>query len=117
MSVHSERPHTIPALAAALLLLIALGHHPYGYYTFLRLAVCAAAIVVAWIAWRSDAEWAMWPFIGIAILFNPLVPVYLQRSTWKPIDLICALAFALAISLKNADAHSQQATSTWRFSR
>jgi hypothetical protein len=112
MSVRSERPHAIPALAAALLLLIALGDHPYGYYTFLRWAVCTAAIVVAWVAWRSDVEWAMWPFIGIAILFNPLVPVYLQRSTWQPIDVICALAFGLAISLKNGDARSQQATST-----
>jgi hypothetical protein len=99
-SVGSQRPHAIPALAAAVLLLIALGHHPYGYYTFLRWAVCVAAVVVAWVAWESDSEWATWPFVAIAILFNPLVPIYLQRSTWRPIDVICAIVFGLAISLE-----------------
>ena len=92
-------PVAVPALAAALLLLIALGDQPYGYYTFLRWAVCVAAVVVAWIAWESDSEWATWPFVAIAILFNPLVPIYLQRSTWRPIDVGCAIAFALATSL------------------
>ena len=95
-----QRPHAVPAISAALLLLIALGHHPYGYYTFLRWAVCIAAVVVALVAWRSDAEWATWPFAGIAILFNPFVPIYLQRSTWRPIDVICAIAFVLAVSLR-----------------
>jgi hypothetical protein len=94
-----RRPHVIPALAAALLLLLALGDLPYGYYTFLRWAVCIAAVVVAWTAWKSAFEWATWPFVAIAIVFNPLVPIYLQRSAWQPIDVICSIAFALAIPL------------------
>ena len=65
---------------------------------------------MAWVAWGSDTEWATWPFIGIAILFNPLVPVYLQRSTWKPIDVICAVAFGLAISPNNGHVRSQLGT-------
>lgn len=89
----NSRPHAIPAVAAALLLFLALGQHPYGYYTFLRWAVCVAAIVVALVAWRSEAQWATWLFAGVAILFNPFAPVYLQRSTWRPIDIVCALAF------------------------
>jgi len=28
----SERPHAIPAVAAAVLLIVALGEHSYGYY-------------------------------------------------------------------------------------
>jgi hypothetical protein len=102
----SQRPHAVPALAAAVLLLIALGHHPYGYYTFLRWAVCSAALVVAWVAWRSDAKWATWLFIGIGTLFNPLAPGYLQRSTWRPIDVICAIAFVLALSLRVEISHT-----------
>jgi hypothetical protein len=96
----STRPHAIPAIAAALLLVVALGQHPYGYYTFLRLAVCVAAIVVAWVAWNSNAQWATWVFAGVAILFNPLAPVYLQRSTWRPIDVGCALAFLGSLAIK-----------------
>lgn len=83
-----------------MLLLVALGQHPYGYYTFLRWAVTVAAVVVAWVAWDSFAQWATWPFVGIAILFNPLAPVYLDRATWQPIDIVCALAFAASLALE-----------------
>lgn len=96
----NARPHVIPAVAAALLLFVALGSHPYGYYTFLRWAVCIAAIVVGWVAWASATQWLTWPFVGVAILFNPLAPVYLRRATWRPIDVVCALAFLGAIVLE-----------------
>ena len=74
------RPHAIPAVAAALLLLVALGHHPYGYYTFLRWAVTVAAIAVASAAWKSGLQWVTWPFVAIAILFNPIAPIYMTRQ-------------------------------------
>lgn len=90
----------IPAVGAALLLFLALGQHPYGYYTFLRWVVCAAAIFVAWVAWHSAAQWAAWAFAGIAILFNPLAPVYLQRSTWRPIDVVGGFAFLGALAIE-----------------
>jgi hypothetical protein len=93
----------IPAIAAAMLLFVALGRHPYGYYTFLRWAICAAGIVVAWVAWHSLAQWITWPFVAIAILFNPLVPVYLQRSTWRPIDILCGLAFLGATTIERRE--------------
>ena len=89
----NARPHVIPAAAAALLLFVALGQHPYGYYTFLRWTVCVVALVVAWVAFHSATQWATWPFVGVALLFNPLAPVYLERSTWRPIDIACGLAF------------------------
>ena len=34
-----------------------------------------------------------WLFVGIALLFNPLAPVYLDRGTWRPLDIACGLAF------------------------
>lgn len=97
--VPSRRPHVPPAIASALLLVIALGQHPYGYYTFLRWAVCLTAFLVAWVAFESDHRWAIWPFVVIAILFNPMAPVYLDRSTWKPIDIACAAAFLGSVAL------------------
>lgn len=99
----NSRPHLIPAVAAALLLFLALGQHPYGYYTFLRWAVCVAAVVVAWVAWRSKVQWVCWVFVAIAILFNPLAPVYLHRSTWRPIDVIGGLAFLGSIAIERHD--------------
>jgi len=96
----NQRPHLIPALASAVLLLVALGDHPYGYYTFLRWVVFMAACLVAWVAWESEVQPATFVFAAVAVLFNPLVPVYLDKSTWAPIDVVCAVLFALSLSLK-----------------
>lgn len=96
----ATRPHVIPALAAAGLLLIALGQHPYGYYTFLRWVTAIAALAVAWVAWNSRAQWATWLFVGVAILFNPLAPIYLDRATWRPIDVACAVGFLASLAIK-----------------
>jgi hypothetical protein len=82
----------IPSVCAAVLLLFALGQWPYGYYTFLRVAVTAAA---AYNAFRCDSEslW-LWLFLGIALLFNPLFPVHMRRADWAVFDVAAAVAFA-----------------------
>ena len=100
------RPHAIPATAAAILLLVGLGHHPYGYYTFLRWAVTIAAVTVTAVVRRSDFEWATWPFVGIAILFNPIAPVYMTRQSWRPIDIVCAIAFVASLKVRTTSASS-----------
>jgi hypothetical protein len=81
------------------LLLVALGHHPYGYYTFLRWAVTVAAVTLALFAYRQKRTAIVAAFVGIAILFNPLAPVYLKRSTWQVLDVIVALAFIASLAL------------------
>lgn len=95
----NQRPQLLPSLASAVLLLAALGDHPYGYYTFLRWVVFLSACLVAWVAWESDVKTATFLFATVAVLFNPVAPVFLARSTWLPIDLICAGLFALAVFL------------------
>ena len=102
------RPHAIPAGAAAILLLIALGQHPYGYYTFLRWAVTIAAVVVAVVAWKTQSQWVTWPFVGIAILFNPIAPVYMTRASWRPIDIVCAIAFAASLKVETTPQRESQ---------
>ena len=80
---------------AALLLIIGCFVLPIGYYTFLRLAVFTAAIVVV-IADRKDGvNISSILFVAIEILFNPIFPVYLHsKIAWTMIDAIVALLFA-----------------------
>lgn len=63
---------------------------PYGYYQLLRLVVCAVAAYGAWLAAQSESTgWAV--ALGLlALLFNPVVPVYLDRSTWAVVDVVSA---------------------------
>ena len=75
----------------------AIAEWPYGYYTLLRWITCIASILVAFQAFEKNIDWAKVVFIVIAILFNPLAPIYLSRSTWIPLDIITAILFIFAI--------------------
>lgn len=81
-------------LIPAVLLTIATLHLPYGYYTFLRIVVFGFSALVASLSWRDNTISRVWPavFVGIAIVFNPFVPVYLSRGDWFYLDIGAALA-------------------------
>ncbi|MHA1675908.1 MAG: DUF6804 family protein [Candidatus Njordarchaeales archaeon] len=78
---------TILRITAALMLLFALGAHPYAYYQLLRWVVCSVTGYGAFLAYKQKRnEWA-WIFGIIAILFNPIVPFYLSREIWSLLDI------------------------------
>ena len=97
MVIMSKRPHLIPALIIAIMMVIAVFPLPYGYYTFLRWAVCGVAVYIAFNAYQWGRVWATWLFGAIAILFNPFMPIYLTKEIWQPIDIVCALVFGASI--------------------
>ena len=80
-------------ISAAVLLLAALADWPYGYYQFLRWAVCAAAAFCAWRALQDGRTTWLIGFVGLALLFNPFHTIHLRRSEWALIDALAALAF------------------------
>ena len=77
----------------------AIAEWPYGYYTLLRWITCIASILVVFQAFEKNIDWAKVLFIVIAILFNPLAPIYLSRSIWIPLDIITAILFIFAIRI------------------
>jgi len=81
------------------MLLGAIAEWPYGYYSLLRWITCIASILVAFQAFEKNIDWAKVIFIIIVILFNPLAPIYLSRSTWIPIDIITAILLIFSIRI------------------
>lgn len=81
--------------AVALLLAIPSGW-PYDYYILLRWFIFISSLIVGWEFYKSKLQgWAL--IFGLnAILFNPIIPVYLQKSTWVLIDLASSVLFFLA---------------------
>ncbi|MCY3817867.1 MAG: hypothetical protein OXH52_00680 [Gammaproteobacteria bacterium] len=84
-------------MAPAILLAGALLPWPYGYYELLRLAVCAASAWIAYEQWRHDDGVSGWvvAFGGMAMLYNPLMPIHLTREIWSVLNLASASAFVL----------------------
>ena len=88
-----EGIHSAVWLAPAAALLIAILPLPYGYYTLLRLVVCGATAFIAYQAYGERGHVSGWVVVfGIlALLFNPLIPVQLNRELWAPIDIGAAV--------------------------
>ena len=61
---------------------------PYGYYTLLRLIVTVGSVAYCVQFLEKKNMNMVYLFGFIAILFNPLIPVYLNKETWLIIDLI-----------------------------
>ena len=109
--IFARRPHLVPSLIAAVVLLIALAEMPYGYYRFLRIVTCVAAAFVAYSAYAWKKHWGVWVFGVVAVLFNPLVPIYLSREVWIPIDIAAAGLFAAGIFLLIPPARTDETSS------
>jgi FtsH-binding integral membrane protein len=96
-----------PAAIAIPFLLGALyGHWPYGYYQLLRWIVTACALAFVWeglslARTKHDplGQLVAWTFGLIAILFNPVAPIYFPRGLWLILDAAAAVVFALGAIL------------------
>jgi uncharacterized membrane protein len=79
---------------------------PYGYFTLLRFVVCAIGAYLAYKTYEYNKEslW-VWAFGGIAVLFNPIIPIYFQRETWAIIDLIVGVFLLVSIFILKDKKH------------
>ena len=70
---------------------------PDGYYQFLRWVVMATAIFILYLSYKLGKKAWLWLMVAITILFNPILPIYLDKETWVVIDFIVAILFLIAI--------------------
>jgi hypothetical protein len=79
----------------ACLLLVAISRLPYGYYTFTRIVTCGVAVLIAVAGMQERAVVQIWSILllAIAVLFNPFIPIHLNRAVWCYLDLGAAAAF------------------------
>jgi hypothetical protein len=100
------RVSVIARVVAAALLFWALDRHPYGYFQVLRLVVCGVAVYCAALAAQGRGSNWGWLFVACAAMFNPFVPVHLNRSVWAVIDVLAGLALLLSIWFFREQAHT-----------
>jgi len=81
----------VPAFISILFLAFSFFHWPYGYYTLMRLIVSLSAVYYAYNIYQKKHKinlW-FWGLIGVALLFNPVFPVYFyDRLIWGIIDIL-----------------------------
>ena len=82
-------------IVPAILLVAAIAQLPYGYYTFVRIVTCGCAALLAVVGFRERPSSQAWSIVHslIAVLFNPILPIHLNRSAWFFLDLGTAGVF------------------------
>lgn len=82
-------------LVCAGLLFLALADLPIGYYTLLRIIVTIGAIAVVVKEIENGFNFWVVTFGIIAIIFNPLIQIHLNKEAWIPLDIITSILFTI----------------------
>lgn len=75
---------------------------PYAYFQILRWVVTLFSVYYTWHLHTThivdmsyfERRWQaqlIFLFVATAILFNPIAPIYLTRTTWLAIDILAGL--------------------------
>jgi len=98
--VQSKNIIRLYIIICASLLFIAVFYMPIKYYTLLRVLIFVGALLVV-LRLESSHLYLKVAFVLIAILFNPILPIYLyQKIYWIPLDIISGILFLLVTFLK-----------------
>jgi hypothetical protein len=83
------------SLIAGLILILALFHMPYGYYSFMRIAISLICVYNIYNCIElNQKDWKFFFYISCLILHNPIFKVHFKREEWFPIDIVCICIFA-----------------------
>ena len=95
------------SIICALALFIATFNFPIAYFMPLRIIVFIGAILFAITNYKSF--FVLMTFCLIAVLFNPIYPIYLYiKSYWIPIDVITGILFLLIVFYDDMESKEEE---------
>lgn len=70
---------------------------PYGYYQFVRFSSMVAFAYLAYSAIEKSNKNATFIYIGLAILFQPVIKIALGRIIWNIVDVIVGIGLIFSV--------------------
>lgn len=83
-------------LASIMLFWAAFASHPYGFYQFLRILICAVGFYNAYYFYQREKRNWFIVYLVIGILFNPIILITFKKDTWQFIDFAVAIIFLVS---------------------
>lgn len=84
------------SIICSLLLIIAAFKLPIGYYSIIRIIIPIGSISLIMDESKKKINIWVFAFAVATILFNPIIPIYLNnKSIWIPIDITFGLLFLI----------------------
>ena len=81
----------------ALLFFLCLLDMPYGYFQLVRLLALVGFSILAYLTYKEERYIEMILYIGLAILFQPLIKIALGRTLWNIVDVIVGIGLIVSI--------------------
>lgn len=80
-------------LVIAGILFVSIAELPYGFYTFMRIVFPILSVIYMLLAYACEEKFSLMliPNIIITILWNPILPVYMDKESWVTIDAIAGI--------------------------
>jgi hypothetical protein len=91
---------TLVKVLLAVFLFLCVLDMPYGYYQFVRFLAMMAFALLAYHEFNRNNQSAAFLFIGLAILFQPLIKLALGRELWNIVDVVVGLGLIVSIFIK-----------------
>ena len=82
-------------IGLSILLLLCLADMPYGFFQLVRFLSLIGFGLLAFDANQKEKQTEMIIYIGLAILFQPLIKISLGRTVWNIVDVIVAVGLVL----------------------
>jgi hypothetical protein len=80
--------------------MLCLADMPYGYYQFVRFIALVGFAVLAYFALEQGKKTEIVVFIALAVLFQPLFKIALERTLWNIVDVIVAVGLIVSLFIK-----------------
>jgi hypothetical protein len=84
----------------AILFFICLADMPYGYFQLVRTLAMIGFAVLAYNANERGENNLAILFVGLAILFQPLIKIPLGRELWNIVDVIVGVGLLISVFWK-----------------
>lgn len=82
--------------------------NPYGYYTILRIACCGISIYLGAAALDLKRKSWAWIFAVIAIIYNPIFRIHLNREFWSYVNIATIIIAIISIFVFKAEKASAE---------
>ena len=87
-------------LALATLLFLCLFDMPYGFYQLVRFVAMIGFGFLAFQANEQKKQTEVFVYLGLALLFQPLLKISLGRELWNLVDFVVAIGLIATVLKK-----------------
>jgi hypothetical protein len=84
----------------AILFFLCLLEMPYGYYQFVRFLALVGFAILAYKSYERQENIMTIVYVGLAVLFQPLIKISLGRELWNIVDVIVGIGLIVSIFVK-----------------